>query len=77
MIIPGQKQSTVKAKKSEDVPENKFVDRLVKALNAKEVELDDGTIISNMDAIIQNLIDKAIDGDRESVKLIRDLVNGR
>ena len=44
MVIPGQKQSTIKAKKSEDIPENKFVDRLVKALNAKEVELDDGTI---------------------------------
>ncbi len=77
MIIPDQKQSKTKARKKEEIPENKFVDKLVKALNAKEVELDDGTIVSNMDAIIQNLIDKAIDGDKETVKLIRDLLNGR
>ena len=55
--------------------ENKFVERLRKALDTKEVELKDGTVVSNMDAIIDNLIGKAIDGDKESIKLIKDLTN--
>ena len=46
-----------------------------KALDTKEVELADGTVVSNMDAIIDNLIGKAIDGDKESIKLIKDLTN--
>jgi hypothetical protein len=30
-----------------------------------------------MDAIIENLVDKAIDGDITIIKLIRDLLNNR
>lgn len=42
-----------------------------------EVELPDGTMISNIDAIIDNLIGKALDGDIAICKLIRDLLNNR
>ena len=74
-IITGEKQKKVKSK-NYDI-ENEFVERLVKQLNEKEVELADGSVVSNMDAIIDNIIGKAIDGDVAVIKLIRDLLNNR
>lgn len=56
---------------------NIFVEKLIKHLNMLEVELPDGTMISNIDAIIDNLIGKALDGDIAICKLIRDLLNNR
>ena len=57
--------------------QNIFVEKLLKHLNKQEVELPDGSTVSNMDAIIENLVDKAIDGDIAIIKLIRDLLNNR
>ena len=74
IITKKKKKKQTKPTKEKEV-ENKFVERLRKALDTKEVELEDGTVVSNMDAIIDNLIGKAIDGDKESIKLIKDLTN--
>lgn len=74
MIITAENKKQTKLTKEKEV-ENKFVEKLRKALDTKEVELADGTVVSNMDAIIDNLIGKAIDGDKESIKLIKDLTN--
>lgn len=74
MIITTENKKQIKTTKEKEV-ENKFVEKLRKALDTKEVELADGTVVSNMDAIIDNLIGKAIDGDKESIKLIKDLTN--
>ena len=74
IITTESKKKQTKPTKEKEV-ENKFVERLRKALDTKEVELKDGTVVSNMDAIIDNLIGKAIDGDKESIKLIKDLTN--
>ena len=59
--------------KKEVETENLFVKKLQKALEKQEVTLADGSVVSNMDAIIDNLIGKAIDGDREAIKLIKEL----
>jgi fructose-1,6-bisphosphatase/inositol monophosphatase family enzyme len=53
--------------------ENLFIKKLQKALSKQEVTLTDGSVVSNMDAIIDNLIGKAINGDRDSIKLIKEL----
>lgn len=74
MIITTETKKQTKPTKEKEV-ENKFVEKLRKALDTKEVELADGTVVSNMDAIIDNLIGRAIDGDKESIKLIKDLTN--
>lgn len=74
MIITTETKKQTKPIKEKEV-ENKFVEKLRKALDTKEVELADGTVVSNMDAIIDNLIGRAIDGDKESIKLIKDLTN--
>lgn len=74
MIITTESKKQTKPTKEKEV-ENKFVEKLRKALDTKEVELADGTVVSNMDAIIDNLIGRAIDGDKESIKLIKDLTN--
>lgn len=74
MIITTENKKQTKPTKEKEV-ENKFVEKLRKALDTKEVELADGTVVSNMDAIIDNLIGRAIDGDKESIRLIKDLTN--
>lgn len=74
MIITTENKKQTKSTKEKEV-ENKFVEKLRKALDTKEVELADGTVVSNMDAIIDNLIGRAIVGDKESIKLIKDLTN--
>lgn len=74
MIITTESKKQTKPTKEKEV-ENKFVEKLRKALDTKEVELADGTVVSNMDAIIDNLIGRAIVGDKESIKLIKDLIN--
>lgn len=74
MIITTESKKQTKPTKEKEV-ENKFVEKLRKALDTKEVELADGTVVSNMDAIIDNLIGRAIVGDKESIKLIKDLTN--
>lgn len=57
--------------------QNLFVEKLIKHLNELEVELPDGTMVSNIDGIIDNLIGKALDGDIVICKLIRDLLNNK
>ena len=69
-----QNKTTSKIEKKQ---ENIFVEKLIKHLNEKEVELPDGNRISNMDGIIDSLIGKALDGDVAVIKLIRDLLNNR
>ena len=69
-----QNKTTSKIEKKQ---ENIFVEKLIKHLNEKEVELPDGNRISNMDGIIDSLIGKALDGDVSVIKLIRDLLNNR
>lgn len=69
-----QNKTTSKIEKKQ---ENIFVEKLIKHLNEKEVELPDGSRISNMDGIIDSLIGKALDGDVSVIKLIRDLLNNR
>lgn len=60
-----------------EIEKNLFVEKLREHLHLTEVELPDGTMISNIDGIIDNLIGKALDGDIAVCKLIRDLLNDR
>lgn len=76
MLILDEKKQTDGPKKEKE-QKNIFVEKLIKHLNTLEVELPDGTMISNIDAIIDNLIGKALDGDIAICKLIRDLLNNR
>lgn len=76
MLILDEKKQTDGSKKEKE-QKNIFVEKLIKHLNMLEVELPDGTMISNIDAIIDNLIGKALDGDIAICKLIRDLLNNR
>lgn len=62
---------------NDSVEKNLFVEKLREHLHLTEVELPDGTMISNIDGIIDNLIGKALDGDIAVCKLIRDLLNNR
>lgn len=57
--------------------ENIFIEKLIKQLNKKEVLLPDGNMVTNLEAIIDGLIGKAIDGDVTICKLIRDLLNNK
>lgn len=77
MIITDEIMQNKTASKIEKKQENIFVEKLIKHLNEKEVELPDGSRISNMDGIIDSLIGKALDGDVTVVKLIRDLLNNK
>ena len=77
MIITDEIIQNKTASKIEKKQENIFVEKLIKHLNEKEVELPDGSRISNMDGIIDSLIGKALDGDVAVIKLIRDLLNNR
>ena len=77
MIITDEITQNKTVSKIEKKQENIFVEKLIKHLNEKEVELPDGNRISNMDGIIDSLIGKALDGDVTVVKLIRDLLNNR
>lgn len=77
MIITDEIMQNKTASKIEKKQENIFVEKLIKHLNEKEVELPDGSRISNMDGIIDSLIGKALDGDVAVIKLIRDLLNNR
>lgn len=76
MLILDEKKQ-IDGSKKEKEQKNIFVEKLIKHLNMLEVELPDGTMISNIDAIIDNLIGKALDGDIAICKLIRDLLNNR
>ena len=76
MLILDEKKQTDGSKKEKE-QKNIFVEKLIKHLNMLEVELPDGTMISNIDAIIDNLIGKALDGNIAICKLIRDLLNNR
>ena len=77
MIITDEMTQNKTTSKIEKKQENIFVEKLIKHLNEKEVELPDGNRISNMDGIIDSLIGKALDGDVSVIKLIRDLLNNR
>lgn len=77
MIITDEITQNKTGSKIEKKQENIFVEKLIKHLNEKEVELPDGSRISNMDGIIDSLIGKALDGDVAVIKLIRDLLNNR
>ena len=77
MIITDEITQNKTASKIEKKHENIFVEKLITHLNEKEVELPDGSRISNMDGIIDSLIGKALDGDVTVVKLIRDLLNNK
>lgn len=77
MIITDEITQNKTVSKIEKKQENIFVEKLIKHLNEKEVELPDGSRISNMDGIIDSLIGKALDGDIAVIKLIRDLLNNR
>lgn len=77
MIITDEMTQNKTTSKIEKKQENIFVEKLIKHLNEKEVELPDGSRISNMDGIIDGLIGKALDGDVAVIKLIRDLLNNR
>ena len=77
MIITDEIMQNKTSSKIEKKQENIFVEKLIKHLNEKEVELPDGSRISNMDGIIDSLIGKALDGDVAVIKLIRDLLNNR
>lgn len=74
---PIKKTSKSDKELSKKEQQNIFVEKLLKHLNKVEVELSDGSMVSNMDAIIENLVDKAIDGDIVIIKLIRDLLNNK
>ena len=68
-----EKTSNKGSKASNSKVESEFTKRLQKALATKEVKLADGSMVSNMDAIIDSLIGRAIEGDKESIRLIKDL----
>jgi len=42
-----------------------------------EVELEDGSRVSNIEAICQRLIGRALDGDLTVIQLIADLADGK
>ena len=42
-----------------------------------EVELEDGSMVSNLEGICQKLIGRALDGDLNVIQLIADLADGR
>ena len=48
-----------------------------KELAKEEFELEDGKIITNLEAICQNIIGRAIDGDLSAVNLINELMGKR
>lgn len=47
---------------------------LERALELKEAELEDGSIVSNKEAICQLLIEKALQGDLITIDLIARLI---
>lgn len=54
--------------------ESALITELKRTLELKEAELEDGTIVSNKEAICQLLIGKALQGDLLVIDLIAKLV---
>ena len=48
-----------------------------KELSKVEFELADGSTVSNLEAICQNLIGRALDGDLNVVQIIAELTSGK
>jgi len=46
-------------------------------LAKKEYQLEDGSTVTNLEGICQQLIGRALDGDLQVVSLISDLVSGK
>ena len=42
-----------------------------------ECELEDGSMVTNLEGICQRLIGRALDGDLQVVSLISDLIGGK
>lgn len=56
--------------------ENPFITELKRVLDLKEVKIDD-EIITNKEAICQELIKKAINGDLTAIEVIGKLLNSK
>ena len=46
-------------------------------LAKKECKLEDGSMVTNLEGICQNLIERALDGNLQVVSLISDLIGGK
>lgn len=54
--------------------ESAFILELKRTLELKEVKMEDGSLVSNKEAICQLLIEKALQGNTEVIDLIAKLV---
>ena len=51
-----------------------LVKEIIQALEAKEVEQSDGSFITNKQAIVDALMDKAVSGDLQTIEFIIKLL---
>ena len=57
--------------------ESALAEQMKKELAKVEYQLDDGKMVSNLEAICQSLIEKSLDGDLKVIGFISDLVSGK
>ena len=54
-----------------------LAEQMAKELAKVEYQLEDGSIVSNLEGICQGLIGRALDGDLNVVELIAELTSGK
>ena len=54
-----------------------LAEQMRKELEKVEYELEDGKMVSNLEAICQTLISRALDGDLQVIGLIAELTGGK
>ena len=54
-----------------------LAEQMKKELEKKEYQLQDGSMVTNLEGICQTLIGRALDGDLAVVELIAELTGGR
>ena len=54
-----------------------LAEQMKKELAKVEYELEDGTTVSNIEGICQQLISRALDGDLSAVSFIAELLGGK
>ena len=54
-----------------------LAEQMKKELAKVEYQLEDGSTVSNLEAVCQRLIGRALDGDLQVVELIAELTGGK
>ena len=54
-----------------------LAEQMKKELEKKEYQLQDGSVVTNLEGICQTLIGRALDGDLQVVELIAELTGGK